>query len=440
MASGLARLRTFTRFDNTYYVKPLLLFLLVISCQSGTSQTADVSPQTEASPILYYYRPATTIYSSSNGVFRFQTSDNSSLQLFGQNLNLSTIVKFTSSEAECNEEDTFFGTGSISSVNDSNFDSIIQAKYYVTFPQVDSSKSFYFCLKNEYDQYYHQGTANWVKLEVFPPASTWLPLPVRIIFILILMFLSGMFSGLNLGLMALDPTTLKIIEKSGSKKQKRYAKTIYRVRRHGNYLLCTLLLGNVLVNSTFTILLGDLISGLYAVIGSTFAIVIFGEIIPQAICSRYGLLIGAHSIWLTYLFMIITFPLSFPISLILDLILGKEIGAVFKRDQLLELLHVTQKDADLEDYELNIISGALKYKEKTVKDVMTKFQDVFCVSVDAVLDFKTIKMIYDSGFSRIPIYEETKGNIVGVLYLRDLTFIDPEDCTPVKQVRSTCIY
>ena len=298
-----------------------------------------------------------------------------------------------------------------------------------------------------------------------------LPLPVQIAFIVILVCLSGTFSGLNLGLMSLDPTTLKLVIESGSQKQRIYAKLIYCVRKYGNYLLCTLLLGNVLVNSTLTILLDSVLgSGLYAVASSTIVIVICGEIVPQAICSRHALTIGAYTIWLTWIFMFVTFPLSFPISIVLHFILGKEIGSVYTRDELLGLLKVTEDHHDIGRDEVQIISGALKFKEKTAEDVMTKFEYVYCLDIQCVLDFKTMREIYDSGFSRIPVFEDTKSNIVGeflrfahhlslirypilsafsinslsfssahcvssgVLYAKDLTFVDPDDETPLKQV------
>lgn len=126
-----------------------------------------------------------------------------------------------------------------------------------------------------------------------------LPLWATMILILTCLTFSALFSGLNLGLMSLDRTELKIISNTGTEQERKYARAIMPVRDHGNYLLCSILLGNVAVNSTFTILLDELTSGLFAVIFSTLAIVLLGEITPQAICSRHGLMVGAKSIMVT---------------------------------------------------------------------------------------------------------------------------------------------
>ncbi|XP_069475171.1 metal transporter CNNM4 isoform X2 [Ambystoma mexicanum] len=273
------------------------------------------------------------------------------------------------------------------------------------------------------------------RLRVVEEKKSMLPLWFQIILILVLLSLSGMFSGLNLGLMALDPMELRIVQNCGTDREKRYARKIEPIRRKGNYLLCSLLLGNVLVNTTLTILLDDLIgSGLGAVVASTIGIVIFGEIVPQALCSRHGLAVGANTIVLTKFFMLVTFPLSFPISKLLDCILGQEIGTVYNREKLVEMLKVTEPYNDLVKEELNMIQGALELRTKTVEGVMTQINDCYMIASDAVLDFNTMSEIMESGYTRIPVYEEDRSNIVDILYVKDLAFVDPDDCTTLKTI------
>uniref|UniRef100_A0A8C5X371 Metal transporter n=1 Tax=Malurus cyaneus samueli TaxID=2593467 RepID=A0A8C5X371_9PASS len=279
----------------------------------------------------------------------------------------------------------------------------------------------------------HQGPDGHIV--VLEEKKSLLPLWLQVILIAGLLVLSGMFSGLNLGLMALDPMELRIVQNCGTDKEKRYARRIEPIRRKGNYLLCSLLLGNVLVNTTLTILLDDLIgSGIGAVVASTIGIVIFGEIVPQALCSRHGLAVGANTIMVTKFFMLVTFPLSYPISKLLDCILGQEIGTVYNREKLVEMLKVTEPYNDLVREELNMIQGALELRTKTVEDVMTPLQNCFMINSDAILDFNTMSEIMESGYTRIPVYEDERSNIMDILYVKDLAFVDPDDCTPLKTI------
>ncbi|XP_036402656.1 metal transporter CNNM2a isoform X1 [Megalops cyprinoides] len=312
--------------------------------------------------------------------------------------------------------------------------------------KTERSKSYYLCIATstpavagqvepwtENTWVYHDGQDT--RVIVVEEKKFLLPFWLQVIFIAMLLCLSGMFSGLNLGLMALDPMELRIVQNCGTEKEKNYAKKIEPVRSQGNYLLCSLLLGNVLVNTTLTILLDDIAgSGLIAVVVSTIGIVIFGEIVPQAICSRHGLAVGANTIFLTKFFMLLTFPASYPVSKLLDHLLGQEIGTVYNREKLLEMLRVTDPYNDLVKEELNIIQGALELRTKTVEDVMTPLRDCFMITADGILDFGTMSEIMESGYTRIPVFEGERCNIVDLLFVKDLAFVDPDDCTPLKTI------
>ncbi|XP_036450484.1 metal transporter CNNM4 isoform X2 [Colossoma macropomum] len=300
--------------------------------------------------------------------------------------------------------------------------------------KTEKEREYSLCVKGPEEGWYLL-SENDGRLRVVEEKTSLLPLWLQIILVVCLLVLSGMFSGLNLGLMALDPMELRIVQSCGTEKEKRYARKIEPIRRKGNYLLCSLLLGNVLVNTTLTIFLDDLIgSGLGAVVASTVGIVIFGEIVPQALCSRHGLAVGANTILLTKFFMLLTLPLSFPISKLLDYVLGQEIGTVYNREKLVEMLKVTEPYNDLVKEELNMIQGALELRTKTVEDVMTPLNNCFMIRSDAVLDFNTMSEIMESGYTRIPVYEDERSNIVDILYVKDLAFVDPDDCTTLKTV------
>lgn len=363
------------------------------------------------------------------------------VRLFGEGLTEQTVVVFT-------QEHNVYGGSCLVPVTNkfrvlrgsvTQYSALVALELPTLIPSL--GPHFYICAKHQesndtaeqlasaVEPFIHQGSQNFMRLSSYEPV---LPLWVSLIIIGVCLMFSALFSGLNLGLMSLDRTDLKILCNTGTEAEKNYARAIQPVRDHGNFLLCSILLGNVLVNSTFTILLDSLTSGLVAVICSTIAIVIFGEITPQAICSRHGLAVGAKTIMITKAVMLITFPLSYPTSKVLDVLLGEEIGNFYNRERLKELVKVTTDINDLDKDEVNVISGVLELRKKTVEDVMTRIEDAFMLDIDAVLDFETITEIMKSGFSRIPVYENERNNIVTLLYIKDLAFVDPDDNTQLK--------
>lgn len=121
--------------------------------------------------------------------------------------------------------------------------------------------------------------------------------------------------------------------------EQEYAKAILPIRRNGNLLLCTLLVGNTTTNAFLSIFLADLTSGAVGLFASTALIVILGEITPQSICTRHGLYVGAKTIVLTRFFMAVFFPVTWPVAKALDWALGQEVGTMYNKQELKARVH-----------------------------------------------------------------------------------------------------
>ena len=94
----------------------------------------------------------------------------------------------------------------------------------------------------------------------------------------------------------------------------------------------------------------------------------------------------------------------------------------------------------IQGQEKKIISAALELAEKTAKEVMTKIEDVYMLEINTFLDQKTLREIYSKGHSRVPIYDQTRDNVVGILMTRDLILINPEKALiTLKQLSSIIV-
>lgn len=252
-----------------------------------------------------------------------------------------------------------------------------------------------------------------------------------------LVMMGGIFAGLTLGLMGQDEVYLQVIQQTGEEAERKAAgKVLSLLKRGKHWVLVTLLLSNVITNESLPIVLDRSLGGGWpAVVSSTAAIVIFGEIIPQSASVRYGLGIGAAFAPFVVGLMYLMYPVAYPVALLLDYILGEDHGTIYKRAGLKSLvgLHKTMGVERLSDDEVTIITAVLDLKDKPVHRVMTPMDDVFTMSSDRVLNEETIEEILHTGFNRIPIHAPGEPtNFIGMLLVRTLITYDPEDAFPIS--------
>ena len=160
---------------------------------------------------------------------------------------------------------------------------------------------------------------------------------------------SGLFSGLNLALLGLSRLQLEVEAKAGSDEAER----ILAIRSDSNFLLTTVLWGNVGVNCLLTLLSDSVLAGVGAFLFSTVGITIVGEIAPQAYFSRNAMKIGAALVPFIQLYQKILFPVAKPTAMVLDRWLGEEEVSYFRERELREVIrhHMEADDADLEKTE-----------------------------------------------------------------------------------------
>ncbi|KAK8555374.1 hypothetical protein V6N13_045907 [Hibiscus sabdariffa] len=253
----------------------------------------------------------------------------------------------------------------------------------------------------------------------------------------LLVLFAGMMSGLTLGLMSLSLVDLEILQRSGTIAEKKQAAVILPVVKKQHQLLVTLLLCNACAMEALPITLDKMFHPFVAVLLSVTFVLAFGEIIPQAVCSRYGLAIGANFVWLVRILMIICYPIAYPIGKVLDVVLGHG-DALFRRAQLKALVSIHSQEAgkggELTHDEATIISGALDLTEKTAEEAMTPIESTFSLDVNSKLDWESIGKILARGHSRIPVYAGNPKNIIGLLLVKSLLTVRPETETPVSSV------
>lgn len=254
----------------------------------------------------------------------------------------------------------------------------------------------------------------------------------KLILLFVLLIVSALFSGSEVSLFSIDKKKLKEQTKSKSIIYV-YIENLLEFPRR---LLVTILLGNTIVNVAASILAVTIaldISAVYnistelalivQIILLTILILLFGEITPKVWASKhpytFAKIVSIPLYWISVLFYPISKTLTDIIKSFASKIKYDKSSTAIRTSELTELADLGVEKGTIEENEHGLIYGLVSFKNITVREVMTPRVDITAVSVDSSFE-ELMEIITESGHSRIPLYENSLDNIVGIIYAKDL--------------------
>jgi len=237
----------------------------------------------------------------------------------------------------------------------------------------------------------------------------------------ICLFLSGFFSMSETALFSISKIKALHISKDGSKS----GRLILEMKSDSHTLLTTVLIGNNLVNIGASSLATSLAiahfqsNGVGIATGvMTLLILVFGEIFPKSFANHNNVVVSRAVIYPLYWLSKILWPLIFVLNFIPKL--HRTIDNAHEtvtEDELMTMVEVVEGDGEIKEEEKEYITNIFEFDDTYCSEIMTPRADMFVVDVAEGLDIPTV---LKTGFSRIPVIEDTIDNIVGILHIKDL--------------------
>ena len=278
----------------------------------------------------------------------------------------------------------------------------------------------------------------------------------------VLTLFAGMMSGLTVGYLSVDQLTMELRENTGTPEEKKASEVILPVLSNRHWLLCTLLLMNSFAMEALPVFLDRVFSRFTAVVISVTLLLIFGEVIPQALCTGpRQVQIAAMAAPMTRFLMIISWPITYWLGKCLDIILGEQGKTRYQNQDLKCLVEMHTNEAlrkiaeeeeknpyipktdipkpsenmGLGQLEANLMISALEIKEKKAVEIMINFNEIYSIKYEEPIDKKKVAEILDKGFSRIPVFRnDDKTDLIGLLRIKQLIKVDFNQRKSLKEL------
>ena len=257
----------------------------------------------------------------------------------------------------------------------------------------------------------------------------------KIIVLVICLFLSSLFSASETALMSLS----KIRVRQMMDEEVKGIKRVNKLLSDPNRLLSSILIGNNLTNIAGSSLMTSIAIDLFGNTGvgiatgvMTLLILIFAEITPKSLAAQNAEKLSLSLSGFVYVNMILVTPLSYILSKTTNTMI-KILGGnqdnkrpFMTQEELKTIVSVSYKEGVIGDEEKEMIDNVFNFRSSYVGDIMTRRTDI--ITLDASLSYQEIiRKMEDKQYSRIPVCEDSRDNIIGILFLKDLMFLSSEE-------------
>jgi CBS domain containing-hemolysin-like protein len=248
---------------------------------------------------------------------------------------------------------------------------------------------------------------------------------IEIVLLVVLLVLSGVFSGSETALVDLSIGRVESLAKG----RRAGAQALLELKSDPSRMLTTILIGNNIINITASVLATVIATRYFGSMGPgiavgalTVLILVFGEITPKSLATRYAERISLFIAPFLLFFMRVIYPLVWFFGLFtkwVHRLSGNSKDPVVTELELISMLGHGELEGTIESTERRIIENVFEFNDLTIRDVMTPHNEVF--SLDSNLTVaEALPTVVDNRYSRIPLYDGDSESFSKLLYMRDL--------------------
>ena len=246
----------------------------------------------------------------------------------------------------------------------------------------------------------------------------------KVIILAFLVLFSAYFSATETAFFSLNKIRIKSLAGEGNKRAKKVLKILDKI----DELLSAILIGNNLVNIgataiatvLFIDLLGEDLGATVSTIVVTVVVLMFGEITPKSLAKNFPESFSMFSAPFISFCMVIFKPLTWFVS-IWQKLMYKFVKNTDDRgvteEELITMVEEAEQDGELDENESELIRNAIEFDDIEVEDIYTSRVDLVAIDIEDTVE--EIAEQFEKGFSRLPVYQETIDNIIGVLNQKD---------------------